>query len=123
MAESGSPAEPAKDVSARERWRQIIRLQRQSELTIAEFCRQRLIRTATFYSWRKKLEAPGPRASAEAGGFVAVKLAARVSGLGAAAPAGGRLEVRLRAGRRVIVRRGFDRPLLVELIGVLEGLA
>jgi len=40
----------------------------------------------------------------------------------ASAPAAG-IEVRLRRGRRLLLRRGFDRGLLMEVVRVLEGIA
>ena len=126
---SGSvAAEPKPWVRARERWRAIVGEQRASGLGVAAFCRQRSIPTSSFYGWRQKLLGPPRRAKAAGSAasnrdaaFVPVRLA------GSAPVQGGRgevsLEVRLRGGRRLVVRRGFERGLLVELIGVLEGLA
>src|SRR5437588_1426766 len=129
----GSVAAEAKPrVRGRERWRALVGEQRASGLGVAAFCRQRSIATSSFYGWRQKLLGPPRRAKAGVGGtgpdrdaaFVPVRLAGSVS---SGTVQGGRgevsLEVRLRGGRRLVVRRGFERGLLVELIGVLEGVA
>ena len=106
--------------AAREKWRQIIKSQRGSGLSIAAYCRERGIGQASFFAWKRRL-----RPGAQAKGFVEVKTAA------AAQPAGGdgaegealAIEVCLGGGRRLLVRPGFDRELLVAMIGVLEGIA
>lgn len=100
---------------ARERWRRLIAEQQESGLEAAEFCRRRSIATSSFYCWRRKLAEHERQAG---GGFVPVGLAP-----GERARLGGVLELRLRGGRRLRVREGFNHDLLVELIGVLEGLA
>ena len=102
----------------RERWRELIALQQHSGLGVGEFCRQRSISPASFYRWRGKLS---PDAQAQ-GGFVAVRLrgvAKQVRGGGGPSA----LEVRLRGGRRLLVRDFFPRDLLIELVATLEGLA
>lgn len=38
-------------------WREVIRRQQSSGLSIAEFCRQEGLAQASFYKWRKKLDA------------------------------------------------------------------
>ena len=43
------------NLKLREEWRQRIKGQRQSGLTIAEFCRQERVSSAAFYRWRVKL--------------------------------------------------------------------
>ena len=42
--------------SARQRWRQLVKEQGRSGLSIAEFCRQQDVSQASFYQWRKKLQ-------------------------------------------------------------------
>ena len=132
----GSVAAEAKPrVRGREGWRAIVGEQRASGLGVAAFCRQRSIPTSSFYGWRQKLLGPPRRAKAGVGSvssgtvdaaFVPVRLAGCVSS--ATVPELAErgevsLEVCLRGGRRLLVRRGFERDLLVELIGVLEGVA
>jgi transposase-like protein len=134
MAElvSAGAAAPDVSLSPREHWRQIIQQQRESGLGVSAFCRQRSIRTSTFYGWRQKLNRGRTSAAVRTRNFVRVKLATPRSGpdgaRGVAAPSPGAvrampLEIRVRGGRRLVVRRGFERDLLVELIGMLEGLA
>ena len=101
----------------RQRWRTLLAEQHDSGLEVAEFCRQRSIASSSFYCWRRKLAGPQHQAK---GGFVPLRLAA---GSRQFRHGGSTLEIRLRGGRRLLVRDPFDRDLLVELIGVLEGLA
>jgi len=42
----------------REEWRKRIEDQRQSGLTVAKFCHREGVSQATFYLWRRKLQAP-----------------------------------------------------------------
>lgn len=44
----------------REEWRKRIEGQQQSGLRVAEFCRREGVSPATFYLWRRKLQAPRP---------------------------------------------------------------
>jgi len=45
------------DTQPQNRWRSLLRMQPQSGLTIAEFCRKHRCSTAAFYAWRRKLAA------------------------------------------------------------------
>ena len=107
--------------------------QRQSGLSISVFCRERSIAASSFFAWRRKLgikgRAPGDRPGQSKGpsqhlgdgGFAEVKL---VRGFGlTASPPDAPLELRLRGDRRLIVRTGFDRDLLIKLVRTLEALA
>jgi transposase-like protein len=100
----------------RDKWQQLIDDQRISGGTVAAFCRDRQIGQASFFAWRRRLSSrqaspPPPR-------FVEVMPAVAADAADASA-----IEVRLRGGRRLLVRHGFDRELLVATIGVLEGIA
>ena len=44
------------DLKLREEWRQRIKRQRKSGLTVAEFCRREGVSSASFYLWRQKLQ-------------------------------------------------------------------
>ena len=112
-----APLRPRERV--RQRWQTLIEEQSSSGMAVAEFCRRRSVSHAAFYRWRGKLSAQAPVQS----GFVAVKLSRRRARGQRAGQRPSPLEVRLRGGRRVLVRDSFDRELLVELVGVLEGLA
>ena len=77
------------DPAVRERWLRLIELQRDSNLTVADFCRQREISQASFYRWRQKLgcasssgnssgsKSKRQRASSARATFVQVKLTSR----------------------------------------------
>jgi transposase-like protein len=89
---------------ARQKWREIIRRQQSSGLGVAEFCRDNMIPPSSFFGWRRKL------GHAQAAAFVEATVAPRPAGI----------EIRLRGGRRLLLRRGFDRELLAEAVAVLE---
>jgi hypothetical protein len=65
------------------------------------------------------------RSAPQATEFVEVKTAAEANPAGADGAEGNApaIEVCLRGSRRLLVRHGFDRELLVATIGVLEGIA
>src|SRR3984885_7602859 len=105
---------------AREKWRQIIKSQPVSGRTIAAYCRDQAITQASFFAWKRRLRPaaslPNPPAP-QATGFAEVKTTAEAN-----PPTADGIEVCLRGGRRLLVRHGFDRELLVATIGVLEGI-
>jgi transposase len=95
------------------KWREIIDRQQASGLSVGAFCRRDSIAESSFFAWKRRLgAAPSGPAFVEA----------KVVQTPAPRPAGG-IEVRLRGGRRVRVRRGFDPALLVEVVAALEGLS
>ena len=96
------------------KWRDLIRRQQASGLSVAAFCRQNRIAESSFFAWKRRVIS-----SPVAPAFVEAKVTASLPAVRAA----GVLEIRLRGGRRVLVHAGFDRNLLAELITVLEGLA
>jgi hypothetical protein len=101
-----------------DRWRSIIAEQRESGLGVAVFCAQKSIVTGTFYRWYKKFSQPVlHHQRGQVGTFARVQVIPEVS-----RPGHGVVEVRVRGGRRLVVRPGFGHELLVELIGLLEGL-
>ena len=105
-----------KDASAR--WRRLLEDQRASGLPISAFCRERGIPASSLFAWRRRL----------AGGeqmFKPVKIAAtpasaRHGGGGGGDGDEGAIELHVAQGRCLIVRRGFDRQLLVDVIRALE---
>jgi transposase-like protein len=109
---------------------QLIDDQRTSGDTVAAFCRDRQIGQASFFAWRRRLSSrqaspplrqaspPLRQASPPPPRFVEVMPAVAADAADASA-----IEVRLRGGRRLLVRHGFDRELLVATIGVLERIA
>lgn len=62
-------------------WTKIIGAQRQSDLTVVEFCRRRRIAKATFWYWRKRLVTTEKqeRVAKPAQSFLAVPLVAAVA--------------------------------------------
>jgi len=106
MSESISPAQ--------KRWRRIIERQQASGQTVAAYCQDRRITQASFFAWKRRLRATSPAA----GGFIEVRAVAAISPVLADG-----IEVCLAGDRRLRVRPGFSRDLLVELIGLLEGLS
>ena len=118
-----------------EHWKRIVREQQVSGLSVAAFCRQARVPQASFYFWRKKSRGdrrlPGVRrARARGGRFVEVKVSAESSPAAHAdfearwpSPSGahaGVIELRLGGERSVMIRPGFDRRTLIELLAVLE---
>ena len=89
-----------------EQWRQIISEQPASGLSIAAYCRQRGVPEASFFTWRRKLR--------DTARFAEVKIASEP-----ASESRG-IEIRLPNGRCVLVRAGFDRHTLLDLLAALE---
>lgn len=108
-----------KDASTR--WRKLLEDQRASGLPISAFCRERGIAASSLFAWRRRL-ADG------ASMFKPVKMVVTpgptVRG-GGAGDGGGdaAIELYLPGERRLIVRRGFDRQLLLDVIHAMESLA
>ena len=90
------------------RWREIVRGQAESGLSVAAYCRRARVPASSFYAWRRKLR--------DAGTFAEVRVTPEPD----SADDHGALELHLRRGRCVIVRRGFDRQTLLELVAALE---
>jgi hypothetical protein len=99
--------------AAHDRWREIIRRQSASGLSVAEFCRRDRLPASSFFAWKRKL-GPSPAASA----FVEATVARTLLPLSPR-----RIEVLLRGGRRVRVGAGFDHTLLAEVVAALEAMA
>lgn len=55
-----------KRTGAAERWRELLRRQATSGLSVAEFCRRQDVSEASFYQWRKRLRAESPTEAAPA---------------------------------------------------------
>lgn len=89
-----------------ERWRRIVQQQQSSGLPVTAFCRRAGVPQSSFFAWRRKLR--------DEATFAEVKLSAEP-----AAPVGG-IELHLPGERRIVVRPGFDRRTLLDLLTVLE---
>jgi hypothetical protein len=95
-----------------QRWQPIISAQLTSGLSIAAYCRREQISQPSFFAWRRRLAGP-------AAGFVEVETLLPTAGETLRAPA---IELRLGGGRRLVVRKGFDRDLLAEVVQALEAI-
>lgn len=95
------------------KWARVIEAQARSGLSAAEFCRRHRIWASSFFSWKRKLDGTGSAAPARPV-FVEAKVCrvddGRVGGV----------MIEVVGGRRVVVERGFDRQLLLEVIEALE---
>ncbi len=133
----------------RQRWQGIIERHERSGLSIAAFCRRQCVPASSFFAWRRKLRSGGS-APAEAA-FAEVRIAREPSAGGVVAPlplaapcvttprvtapfvaasspaargidaAASGVELRLSNGRSVLLRVGFDRRTLLDLLATLEG--
>ena len=104
------------------KWREVIRRQRAGGLSVAAFCRSNDIPASSFFAWRRKLAGPPPGATS-AGGRPAGVTPGFVEAVFPDVRCGaGRVQIRLRGGRRLLVGRGFDRVLLAEVVALVEGL-
>jgi transposase-like protein len=90
-------------------WRRIVRDQESSGLSVTSFCHRRGVAQSTFYAWRRKLEGVAS--------FAEVKLSPEP------VPEAVGIELRLAGGACVVVRPGFDRSTLTELLRILEARA
>lgn len=99
--------------TARERWSRIIREQRESGESVGVFCARCSIPTSSLFAWKRKLGSMADQRPAPSG-FVE----AQVRGVGDGH--GGGVTIQLGCGRSVVVSRGFDRLVLLEVIAALE---
>ena len=117
-----------------ENWGRVFREHGSSGQSVAAFCRQAGLSQASFYFWRRKLQAePTPSkgsgsrrggmkldrrsrgpASSRTTGFVEVRLPSEALADARA------IELRLPGGRCLVIRPGFDRSTLVDLLATLE---
>ena len=101
-------------------WRQTIRRQLRSGISIRAWCRRHALRESSFYWWRTQLA----RRDAKAPAFVPVRVTADRSATDAFdLPAGigpaSRIEIVLPRGRRVHVIGPVDRQALTDVLAVL----
>ncbi len=94
----------------RTQWRTLIEEQQASGLSVPAFCRRAGVAESSFYRWLQELRRPRAR-------FAEVRLAAE------AAREPGGIELHLPGQRYVVVRPGFDRQTLRDLLAALEGSA
>jgi len=95
-----------------EQWRQIVDGQRASGLTVAAYCRDRGIKDSAFYAWKRRLRSSAMPTRSPKTAFVEVRPPSLL--------APGAIEICLHGERRLLVRSGFDRDLLIALVRALE---
>ena len=101
---------------ARSQWRGLVSEQVRSGQSVKAFCGERGLRAWEFYAWKKRLR------ESEGCGFVEVTVPAA----GQQEQTGGShraIEVRLRAGRSLVIEPGFEADHLRALLAVLETVA
>jgi transposase-like protein len=116
----------------RDRWRRLIRQQQASGLSASAFCQRTGVSPWSFYSWRRKLrdeatftevkiksKREGPDLAAT-GSSEAIRTKKGDIAVPVVGTSAGEIELRLPGRRCVVVRPGFDRPTLIELLQVLE---
>jgi hypothetical protein len=91
----------------REVWRELIRRQQASGLSVRAFCQQRAVQENAFYLWRKRL------AENEPARFALVET-------NSAAPARSALELILAGGDRLQIATGADAATLRTVLAVLR---
>jgi transposase-like protein len=92
------------------KWRRLISEQAHSGQTVKAFCRDRGLCRPYFFVWKKRLEEDTP----------AKFLEVQVTEHGPSAPADSSVEIRLRNGRSLMVRAGFDTEHVRALLAVVE---
>jgi hypothetical protein len=118
VVESGH--KPLKEDAAL-RWGKLLEDQRDSGLSVSAYCRERGLSAASLFAWRRRLGlGPPQRLRRGAEHFKPVKLVAESKPRSADDQDPVAIELRLPGERRLIVRRGFDRELLLDLLDALE---
>ena len=82
---------------------------------MAAYCRDRGIKDSAFYTWKRRLRSPAKPKRLSKPAFIEVK----PSSLSATEA----IEICLPGERHLLVRRGFDHDLLIDLVRTLEATA
>ena len=96
------------------KWRELVAEQERSDQSVAAFCRARGLSPTHFFAWKKRLILAGPQP------FVEVRLKSSERAPQPAAARESAIEIRLAAGRSLLVEPGFDPAHLRALLAVLE---
>ena len=104
----------SRSIAAREKWSRIIVAQRSSGVSVKRFCEERGIPASSVFAWKRKLADAGEGGPTTTAVFVEAKVGGVDDGRG------GGVMIEVVGGRRVLVGRGFDRQLLLEVIEALE---
>ena len=114
-----------------DRWRDLIRQQRRSGLSIAAFCAEHDVAVSTYFVWRRKVEAgdaPTPPAFVELTPAIERSTAVAATGAAVATTAPARpgesahapIELLLPGGLILRVRQGFDAGTLRQMVEALR---
>jgi hypothetical protein len=82
---------------------------------VAAYCQERGVTEGSFYTWKQRLRSTAKPKRLSKPAFVEVTRSS--------AETAGMIEIRLRGERRLLVKRGFDRDLLIQVINTLEATA
>ena len=96
------------------KWRGLIAEQSRSGQSVAAFCRERGLGPTHFFAWKKRLSQSGT------GQFVEVQILSAAEPEQPATPPSPAIEIRLGAGRSVLVEPGFDAHHLRAVLAALE---
>ena len=91
------------------KWRRLVFEEARSGKSVAEFCRKRGLHSSYFFAWKKRLR------ESSAARFLEVQVTER-----APIARDSRMEIRLRNGRSVVVKQGFDAEQVRALLAVAE---
>ena len=100
-------------------WREVIRRQEESGLSVAAFCREEQVPPASFFAWRKKLAEADQDENASRQAqvkFVPIELSP-------CTPSAANFEIVGPDGYRVVVPTPFDAETLREILLVLKEIA
>lgn len=98
----------------RERWRRILHQQQASGRSASAFCREHGLSLPRLYKWRRKLSRQVTFSE------VKLKAVAATTSQQTGMPDAGGIELRLPGRQCLIVRPGFDRQTLIDLLAVLD---
>lgn len=92
------------------KWRRLVSEQARSGQTVKAFCREHGVCRPNFFAWKKRFETDAPTK------FLEVQVTEHVPG----ASSDGGVEIRLKNGRSLVVRPGFDADHVRTLLAVVE---
>jgi len=92
------------------KWRRLVSEQTRSGQSVKAFCREHGLCRPYFFVWKKRLEEATPTKFLEV----------QVAGHGPSTPGDSSVEIRLRNGRSLMVRPGFDAAHVRALLVVVE---
>jgi transposase-like protein len=95
---------------ARRKWRRLVSEQARSGQSVKAFCGEHGLCRPYFFVWKKRLEEDRPTKFLEV----------QVAGPGPSTPGDASVEIRLRNGRSLLVRPGFDAAQVRALLVVVE---